>query len=201
MGVSRRRGSDAWRSAASGRLDEAHALLEEAAHQILSEEAERGLAAAQACVDTIRELGGRLPSDDVTSRIQALTIKEPSRRVRVRSSELRGIVLFVGGNETQQRYDERVRKELAATHPGVTVDFAHTGWGSNWGRELVSIESRVRNADVVVVMQFVRTLLGRHVRTLCGKHGRPWVACTGHGHASIRRSIEAAAALLAEEAV
>jgi hypothetical protein len=43
-----------------------------------------------------------------------------------------------------------------------------------------------------------RPRLGRAVRSLCGRHGRPWVACTGHGRASLLRAVERAVSLLPE---
>jgi hypothetical protein len=55
---------------------------------------------------------------------------------------------------------------------------------------------RIREADAVVIMRFVRTLLGRTLRALCSEHDRPWVACTGHGRDSLLGAIEEAVRLL-----
>jgi hypothetical protein len=80
----------------------------------------------------------------------------------------------------------------------VTLTFDFTGWSSNWGRSLDVIERRIAASDAVVVMRFIRTLLGRTVRALCSEHDRPWVACTGHGRDSLLAAIEQAVMLRAE---
>lgn len=94
-------------------------------------------------------------------------------------------IVFVGGNETQERYDESIRREIAADLPNVEILFFHTGWSANWGRELPTILSAAHGADAVVIMQFIRTMLGRRLRSQLSK---PWVACTGHGRDAIIRS-------------
>jgi len=41
----------------------------------------------------------------------------------------------------------------------------------------------------------IRTILGEKVRALAGEYERPWVACTGRGFESLRRSALKAAQL------
>ena len=101
-------------------------------------------------------------------------------------------VLFVGGNETQARYDEAVRRAVAADWPGVEVEFVHTGWSSNWGEELERVKRRAREADVVVLMTMMRTLLGRHIREALNDPPRPWVSCVATGKRGMERSIRRA---------
>ena len=90
-------------------------------------------------------------------------------------------VLVVGGNETQARSADRVEGKLAARDPQVSVEFLHTGWGPNWNQYLDEAESRIENCDAVVVMRFIRTLLGRHVRAMCRENGVPWRLCGSGG--------------------
>ncbi|HEX2039435.1 MAG TPA: hypothetical protein VHF47_06840 [Acidimicrobiales bacterium] len=108
-------------------------------------------------------------------------------------------VLFVGGNETQERYRAAVDTALAARHGGrVSVSWFLPGWRSNWAAEAARIESAYEEADAVVLMTFVRTHLGQWVRRTAGEHGLPWVACTGHGRVAVERAIERAVAIACE---
>jgi hypothetical protein len=101
-------------------------------------------------------------------------------------------ILFVGGNEIQARYDASILDELAERWPGVQVHFEHTGWSSNWGREVDRLVRRANQCDAVVIMRMIRTILGR---TLREKVQCPWVACTGTGRGMMLQSIQEAAAL------
>jgi hypothetical protein len=98
-------------------------------------------------------------------------------------------IVFVGGNETQERYDEYVRETVTAAWPNVQVEFFHTGWSANWGRDLSNIVRTANAADAVVIMRFVRTMLGRSLRSQIAK---PWFPCTGHGRTSVLGTIERA---------
>lgn len=109
-------------------------------------------------------------------------------------------VLFVGGNETQKRYRAAVEAALAERHGGrVSVAWFLPGWRSNWTADAARIEAAYAEADVVVLMTFVRTHLGQWVRRTAGEHGLPWVACTGHGRVAIERAIERAVAIVSEQ--
>jgi len=99
-------------------------------------------------------------------------------------------LLFVGGNETQARNDQRVRDTLSADWPGVTVQFEHTGWSPNWSREVSHLLRDANSADAVVLMRMMRTQLGR---TLRAQIKVPWVACTGTGRDAMLASIRMAA--------
>ena len=122
-----------------------------------------------------------------SEQLPAVTDFERSRAFRI---------VFVGGNETQERYDEYVRETIAAEWPNVQVEFFHTGWSANWGRELSGIVKAANSADAVVIMRFVRTMFGRGLRSQITK---PWFPCTGHGRASVLGTIERAIKHVARE--
>ncbi len=101
-------------------------------------------------------------------------------------------VLVVGGNETQARFDEQLRRDLQQTHPHICVEFMHTGWGSNWAPYVADFERRVASINAVVVSRYMRTMLGREIRRRCQV---PWRGCGGTGRTAFRNSILAAVAL------
>jgi hypothetical protein len=98
----------------------------------------------------------------------------------------------VGGNEIQQRYEKDIVAELAVEHPNLSVDFEYPGWSSNWASVADGIKSRLGDYDGLVLSYFVRTIFGRTVRKMC-TDSCPWWAAPGHGKASIKRGILAAA--------
>ncbi len=102
-------------------------------------------------------------------------------------------VLFVGGNETQRQYDERIRSAIRRDWPGVEVVFEHTGWSSNWGAMIDRLKREARDADAVVLMSMMRTMLGRTLRAALNEPPRPWVPCNGTGRDALERSIRRAA--------
>ena len=119
--------------------------------------------------------------------------EEDMEPVRARLSDGEPVrVLYVGGNETQKQYVQRIREQLEAEWPGVNADFELPGWTSNWGQLLEQIKARLVNYDVVVINQLVRTTFGRRLRKACDRD-TPWIACTGRGCDSIHRSIKDAA--------
>ncbi|MFP4683433.1 MAG: hypothetical protein ACLFMW_07230 [Ectothiorhodospira sp.] len=104
-------------------------------------------------------------------------------------------VLFVGGNETQARHSDEVIRAVAEEWPGVRVIFRLTGWSSNWGREVDALARQAAEADAVVLMTMMRTLLGRALREALNDPPRPWVPCTGTGRRALVESIRRAAAI------
>ena len=98
-------------------------------------------------------------------------------------------ILFVGGSEIHQKYDEGIRKSLASSAPWITVDFEHPGWGGNWGDTADRLRNRFTNYDALVVMTLIRTNLGRALRKHTNTTGIVWVSCTGAGRQFIERSI------------
>ncbi|MGH9152541.1 MAG: hypothetical protein ACRD03_09125 [Acidimicrobiales bacterium] len=106
-------------------------------------------------------------------------------------------VVFVGGNETQARYADPIDAELEERHGGrVRVTWVHPGWATNWSATAHQVEALLDEADALVLMRFVRTNLGRHLRRISSSAGIPWVACTGHGKASLMASIEEAVGVI-----
>ena len=182
---------------ADGRYAEAAGLLTAMAHEVVSKDAERGLVVAEGVLERIAGYGRALPDAGLVARVEALRRAAAPELPTVRRPV--GRVYVVGGNEVQARYEAWLREEVARRWPDVALDFDFTGWSSNWGRELPVIERRVADADAVVIMRFIRTMLGRALREFCGRHAKPWVACTGHGRDSLLGAIERAVALLPEE--
>lgn len=99
-------------------------------------------------------------------------------------------VLFVGGDEAQARAASAVEREISdRLGDGVTVEWFTRGWWGHWSTLADDVERRYPEAHALVIMTFVRTLLGRRLRRSAGEAGLPWVACTGHGRASMERAI------------
>ncbi|MDQ6978974.1 MAG: hypothetical protein Q9M09_02215 [Mariprofundaceae bacterium] len=131
----------------------------------------------------IQQLKQALPTDSVETTSHS-SAPQPVR------------IVFIGGNEIQQRYDDDVIAWVGKTLPHVRLRFEHTGWSSNWNRELDHLLSCVKAADVVVLMCMMRTTLGRHLRK---KIDRPWVPCTGSGRGAIQLSIQEASRVVGEQ--
>jgi hypothetical protein len=178
----------------AGRLPEAAAVLTALAHGYLAGGDHDGEAAARDLLERIRALGAGPPDEGLVRRLEAA----PARAAEVVPATVAGSVLFIGGNETQERYREDLVRWAKERWPKVTLTLEFPGWSSNWGRELPRIANLIREADAVVIMRFIRTLLGQHVRRLCSEASVPWVACTGHGRDSMRNAIEAAVARIAQ---
>lgn len=178
----------------SGRVDDAAAVTRQLFHRALSGHVE-GVDPG----DLLGLLGQLGAGEEELGRLQRLLppacSPDPSTdEAPVSAHSAR--VLFVGGNETQARLWPGVVRAIDERYGGrVAVDWFATGWGSNWGASAHAIESRYPDADVLVLMTFVRTTLGRRLRRTAGEAGLPWVACTGHGGASIERAIDRAVAV------
>lgn len=99
-------------------------------------------------------------------------------------------ILWVGGNEIQAQYDDYVISQVASKWPGVSISFEHSGWSSNWGRDLSRLTSLANSADIVILMPMMRTLLGRRLRESLS---RPWVSCQSTGRTGMLNSVMEAA--------
>jgi hypothetical protein len=99
-------------------------------------------------------------------------------------------VLFVGGNEVQERYDTTIERKLGTDYPGLTVAFRHTGWSSNWGAFLDGLVREANASDAIVLMTMMRTMLGRRLRERLKK---PWISCAARGEQGLRMAIRKAA--------
>ncbi|MFK7991075.1 MAG: hypothetical protein AB8I08_33960 [Sandaracinaceae bacterium] len=182
-----------------GQFIDASTQLALAFHATLDVDDEWALGKAEALLEDIRALGGEeaiaslRPRYDqyrqvFERRSQSGLVVPPS----VDPADFYGIVLVVGGNETQLQQDAQIREAIAESWPNVTLIFERTGWSSNWGDQLKNMDGELSRARVVVLMRYLRTMLGRAVRRRCGDLDIPWVTCTGSGRASMLRSIEQA---------
>lgn len=109
-------------------------------------------------------------------------------------------VLFVGGNETQDRYRTAIDDSVAVRYDGkVRITWFLSGWRSNWHTDAARVEAAYGQADAVVLMTFIRTHLGQRVRRSAGDAGLPWVACTGHGREAIERAVDRAVAIVGDQ--
>lgn len=103
-------------------------------------------------------------------------------------------LLFVGGDERQQRITSEIEARTREVVPGtVHVTWIHPGWSARWLEHAEHAEAEYDRSDALVLMPLVRTNLGRRLRRTSGEAGLPWVACTGHGVDSITRAISKAA--------
>jgi len=101
------------------------------------------------------------------------------------------LVLYVGGNEMQKRYEEEVRATLGIKYPNVKVEYFCPGWSSNWNKVVDVVKPRLLKADGLVLSYYVRTMFGRTIRKACPDNC-PWWGAEGHGKASIIRGLEKA---------
>lgn len=170
-----------------GKSAEARAALTELAHSAVSA---GHIDEATEYIEISRELGAS-EEELAGLRLRLVPLEQPPTIERVPRPSRGGpvSVLFIGGNETQAAYRDYLLNAIRKVYPEAIVDFEFVGWGSNWSRLLAHLDDRIERSDVVVVMKFVRTNLGCSVRKICGKHDRPWVACPGHGRASLERVI------------
>ena len=188
-----------------GELANARPLLHGIAHRLISENDPD----APELVNTIAALGEPEESlADLRCRLAAAglsTTNGTEDAGAVGENSTPAHILFIGGNETQASYQERVLRSLSGSHPNCSVEFEFPGWSSNWGPLADTYKRKMKQADAVVLMRFMRTNLGRTLRKATDDAGIPWVACTGHGLDSLLRSIiraiEVARALRVKAAV
>jgi hypothetical protein len=149
------------------------------------------LFAAREVIARLAELGS---AGSFHTELEALLPQD--FHLSVEGQPLSGHVLYVGGNETQKGYEERLRREIAEKHPDLELSFHFPGWSSNWGVQLEKLKPVVDRADVVVINPLVRTQFGRGLRAHCnGDH--PWLPCTGRGYDSLKNAILRSAAWVA----
>jgi hypothetical protein len=134
----------------------------------------------------IEELRGRIPTVPETGNGRDTDTAEKLKNGAQVS------VLYIGGNETQESYVDRITEKLACEWPGVKVEFFLPGWSSSWNKQFENIKPQILTSDVIVLSPLVRTQFGRHVRKTCD-HARPWFPCTGKGKKSLDDSIRKAA--------
>ena len=95
-------------------------------------------------------------------------------------------VVFVGGREEQARVASLVESDVTDRFDDrVSITWFHPGWTTGWATDADRIAGALADAHVAVVMSLVRTGLGERVRRDAKFYDVPWVACTGHGRASM----------------
>ncbi len=184
---------------ADGAFANAANELAAAFHATLDVDDEWALGKAEALLEDIRALGG----DEIVAglaprlaqyrevferRSQSGLVVPPS----VDPADFYGLVLVIGGNETQAQQDAAITATIKEQWPNISLIFERTGWSSNWGEQLRNMEGELMRARVVVLMRYLRTMLGRSIRKRCGELDLPWVACPGSGRASMVRAIDQA---------
>lgn len=108
-------------------------------------------------------------------------------------------IVFVGGNEKQEAYRDLIDGALRQRYGDrVQVHFEFPGWSANWHVSAERAEAELRDAHALVLMQFVRTNMGRRMRRVSDDHDVPWVPCTGHGRGSMERAIHRAVRVAVE---
>jgi hypothetical protein len=108
-------------------------------------------------------------------------------------------VVFVGGREEQARVASLVESDLTERFDDrVSITWFYPGWTSGWATDADRIAGALAEVHVAVVMSLVRTGLGERVRRDARFYDVPWVACTGHGRASMTRAVTAAVAVVDE---
>jgi hypothetical protein len=118
-------------------------------------------------------------------------LSAPERDEVVGSLAARGAkIVFVGGNETQAQYHRAIEADIEALYGRDIVIAWFEGWGSSWNAIERAAHAQMTDADAVVVMTMVRTLLGASVRRRAGELDLPWVSCQGTGRQSLMASIE-----------
>ena len=106
-------------------------------------------------------------------------------------------VLFVGGDERQEKMQCEILARVHAAQPGIRISFLHPGWGSNWMEHIEAMKRQLPATDIVVLNPFVRTTFGRTARRAINDAGKQWRPTYGHAPASIARAIVNAAAVAA----
>jgi len=184
---------------ANGKYVEAATILGDVFHRMLSGEgSERAMEAAgivdriesygPSCAEIASELRGRMDAVD-RKREPIASAPQMLRHVRI---------LVVGGNETQQRYQQALCDYFSAEGRNVEPVFIITGWTSNWKPFVDEFDRKKNLADGLVVMRFIRTELGKTIRRRW--EGGPQIGSWGHGFDSLRRVIEYVAATARRDA-
>jgi hypothetical protein len=178
----------------TGRLPDAATIYARRFYALTEKGSAHCLAQAAEYLDKIEKLGGQDGVVEMRNRLaaceRAIEVNESSITAE---AELRSgaklCLLYVGGNEIQEAFDDRISQRLRGDYPGLRILFAHPGWGSNWSRALDQVKRLVPEADAVVLSPLVRTQFGRNLRKCCdAKH--PWLASTAKGQSGIRESIK-----------
>jgi len=93
-------------------------------------------------------------------------------------------ILFIGEEDSSPERDQAIIDGLATVDPGITLEFRHPGWTSNWGNLLGDIlQQEGTRYDGVLISRYIRTEFGRQLRK---RLTVPYYMCSGRGRDSIR---------------
>jgi hypothetical protein len=146
---------------------------------------------AEECLELAEWLG--LPAE-AGAGVRAMITRKQVSTPSGTATETRSVrVLFVGGDERQQKMQAEVSRIVHAANPGVCISFLHPGWGSNWKDAIEAMKRQLPESDIVVLNPFVRTNFGKTARRSINEAGKQWRPTYGHAPASIARAIVNAA--------
>jgi hypothetical protein len=181
-----------------GRCEEAAEVVTRLGHRFRTQERWIELHGLMAQLSTLdpknvhaQSLIGRLPAL-VTETVEPAPLQRLLDRQRLR-------VLFIGGGEMLERYDLRVEQDLHSRYGDrLELTFHHDAWASNWRHTFEILEREIVRADVIVLSNRMRTMLGCKLRETINTQGKTWGACTAVGLDTMIRSIESTASRFAE---
>jgi tetratricopeptide (TPR) repeat protein len=176
-----------------GRLPEAATIYARWFYALTEKGSEHCVAQAREFLEKAKKLGGEVGLGEMESRLaaceDALNVIETNTGAE---AELRKgakvSLLYVGGNEIQEAFDEKIAQRLNADYPGLQIEFYHPGWSSNWNRSLDDVKRLIPEAEAILLSPLVRTQFGRNLRKFCNA-SHPWFASTAKGQSGIRESI------------
>ena len=177
----------------NGRYLDALQVLLPLVHQFAGE---GKLDGAEGLLDRVRTYGlSKNHYADVSARVSALLeqnrLYECDRDASGDEEAVKSVkILFVGGDERQEKAESAVRNQLRQRAPHINVTFIYPGWSGNWSRHLDKVRRELPNHDALVVMRFIRTELGKQIRKNCNT---PWRFCWTSGKHGMSDSIVAAA--------
>ena len=202
MATQRRRRGRIGLLEAKGQFETVSQLLQSRFWKRLSDKSFEAQAELGGIIEHLREI--RRPQEEIAPLEEHLPLAEPAEGEEVDEigeSLADGTsvkILFVGGDEQQAQHDQTIVDKLAKDYPGISVEFKHPGWGSNWKPICDGIERHLRDYDAIVLSPLVRTNMGRCIRNVCDEE-TPWFACPAKGPEFVARTVVHAAHFGAEE--
>jgi hypothetical protein len=175
----------------SGDLPQAISLLQNLFYEVRAESDDRRKKVE--LLDILEWLAHLRADPELIANLQDLAFGDDKGPVTQEPEALQKPIslLYIGGNETQSRYEQAIRADVAKEHPAWSLEFYYPGWTSNWNVHLDNVRPKIWSSDAVVLSNLVRTQFGRHVRKTCDE-SIPWFPCTGRGKDSLKRSIKEA---------
>jgi hypothetical protein len=138
-------------------------------------------------LETLREIG-----EDTTETQDCFRVLQPICQPEVKGVLSNGSlpypvsVGFFGGDVQDKPRTEQLRQTMMQKHPGLTVEFDHSGWNVHNHAALVS---SVAKFDIIVASNLMRTDLNRSLRAKTRESGKVFGFCRNRGMATIEDSI------------